>query len=237
MRKLTSVVFVLIASLATNYATADAHRSEADAARDITSNPEGVLSFMGIQPGWTVIDVFAGAGYYSELLSHKVGDNGKVYLYNNAAYMGFVQGLDERLADNRLPNVEKYVRELDGIDLPDESVDMALMVMSYHDAYFVQEGWTVSADPLFAQLTRILKPGGVLGIVDHQAKAGTGKGHASDLHRIDPAFAKQDITSRGFKFDGETDILENPDDDLTTNVFDPSIRRKTSRFVYRFLKR
>ena len=211
-------------------------RSEADAKRDETSKPYAVLDFMAVQPGWKVIDLFAGSGYYSEVLSQRVGDSGKVYLHNNQAYMSSVKGLDERVKDERLANVEVYVREVEDINLPSNSLDMAILVMAYHDVYFEQNGWTVTADPLFSTIQRILKPGGVLAIIDHHAAAGSGKTHAQGLHRIDAEFARQDISSHGFEFVAETDILANPADDLTLSVFDPAIRGQTSRFVYKFSK-
>ena len=95
-------------------AVADAHieRSAPDAQRDLTSKPFAVLDFMGVQAGWTVVDMFAGNGYYSEVLSHEVGTDGKVYLHNNKAYMAFADKLSDRVKDGRLPNVEVYVREV-----------------------------------------------------------------------------------------------------------------------------
>jgi len=211
-------------------------RSEADANRDTTSKPFAVLDFMGVQPGWHVIDVFAGNGYYSEVLSHAVGATGKVYLHNNRAYMGFSDKLNDRIADDRLPNVELYVKEVEDIDLAPESLDMALLVMAYHDVYYKQEGWTVTAEPLFKAINTTLKPGGVLAVIDHHAAPGTGSAHAQELHRIDAEFAKRDIESHGFRFVAQTDLLVNPDDDLSLSVFDPAIRGHTSRFVYKFVK-
>lgn len=236
MRQLWIAILLLVV-WSSNVQAADAtNRSEADVKRDETSKPFAVLDFMAVQPGWHVIDLFAGNGYYSELLSHRVGDTGKVYLHNNQAYMRNVKGLDERLKDERLTNVEVYIREVEDINLPSESLDMAILVMAYHDVYFEQNGWTVTADPLFSTIHRILKPGGVLAIIDHHAAAGSGKAHAQELHRIDAAFARQDISSHGFEFVAETDILANSADDLTLSVFDPAIKGQTSRFVYKFIK-
>ncbi len=211
-------------------------RSPEDVARDTTSKPFEVLKFMGVKPGWHVIDLFAGNGYYSEVLAHVVGKEGKVYLHNNAAYMGFATKLNERLKDNRLSNVEVYVREIEDINLPSNSLDMAIMVMVYHDAYFQQSGWTVKPDPLFKTIHRILKPGGVLAVIDHHAQTGTGSVHAQNLHRIDANFAKKDIEQRGFILVGSSPLLENSADNLTQSVFDPAIRGKTSRFIYKFIK-
>jgi predicted methyltransferase len=111
--------------------------------------------------------------------------------------------------------------------------------MTYHDVYYVSESNPkhpkVDRDRLFAQIRRSLKPGGVLAVVDHAAKPGTGKAAAQDLHRIDSDFARRDIESAGFVFDGESSALRNPNDDRSMVVFDERIRRRTDRFVYRFV--
>lgn len=211
-------------------------RSDADAARDATSKPFEMLEFFGVQPGWHVLDLFAGGGYYSEVLARTVGPEGRVYLHNNQAYMGFATGLRERIANNRLPNVVVYQREIRDIDLPNESLDMALLVMTWHDVYFEQNGWDVTLTPTMRTLHRVLKPGGVLAIIDHHAPPGSGTAAVQALHRIDAGFARQEIERFGFTWQAASSRLENIEDDLTLSVFDPVIRGKTSRFAYRFTK-
>lgn len=238
--KLSITVLTMILGIAlTHPAGADPllPRSPEDAQRDLTSRPAEVLDFLEVQPGWQVMDMFAGNGYYSELLAQRVGPAGKVYLHNNQAYMGLARNLRARLNNNRLPNVEVYVREVDDINLPSDSLDMVMLVMAYHDAYFTQNGWTVTADGLFRTVHRILKPGGTLAVIDHHAMAGSGSAHAQELHRIDADFAQKDIAGRGFEFVAASDVLTNPTDQLHRSVFDPELRGKTSRFVFRFRKR
>ena len=184
-----------------------------------------------------MVDLFAGGGYYSEILSRVMKDRGIVYLHNNAAYLGFAEdSVKERLAADRLPNVVRYDRELDEIDLADDSVDMVLMVMTYHDLYFKTDGWDLDPTTFFATLHRVLKPGGVLAIVDHVARPGSGPDDAQELHRIDPAFARRDIEGHGFVFEAESDLLLNSEDLLDVSVFDPSIRGTTSKFLYKFVE-
>ncbi len=217
-------------------AFADAvERSPDDLARDQTSKPYEILTFAGVEQGWTVMDMFAGGGYYSELLSAVVGPGGKVYLHNNQAYMQG-GGFAARLRNNRLPNVEPYIREVEDINLPSSTLDMVLMVMAYHDAYFVANGWTVTAPTLLKTTHRLLKPGGVLLVVDHHAQPGSGQRDAQSLHRIDADFAVRDIEGYGFRLDARSDILKNSSDDLAISVFDPAVRGKTSRFALRFVK-
>ncbi len=218
-------------------AIAAPERPAADRERDAGSRPAEVLRFFGIPSGGVAVDLFAGGGYYSEILSRAMGEGSTVYMHNNAAYLGFAgDAANERTARNRLPGVIRYERELDAIDLPDDSVDLVLMVMTYHDLYYKTDGWDLDPDAFFNTVHRILKPGGTLAIVDHEALPDSGAAAAQDLHRIDPAFARQDIEGRGFEFAGASDLLANAEDPLTANVFDKSIRGKTAKFIYKFME-
>jgi len=236
MQPLRPFLFIALLLCSPLFAADLPPRTEADAKRDASSKPVEVLDFMGVESGWQVIDLFAGNGYYSEILSHRVGNTGKVYLHNNLAYMRFSDKLNDRIAGDRLSNVELYVTEVEDIDVAADSLDMALLVMVYHDVYFEQEGWTVTAGPLFEAIRRSLKPGGVLAIIDHHAAPGTGNSNTQTLHRIDAEFARSDIEGHGFKFVAASGILENPQDDLSVSVFDESVKGRTSRFVYKFIK-
>ncbi len=219
-------------------AAAASNRTPADRERDARDHPVEVLRFFGVKPGMTVVDMFGAGGYYSELIGHIVGTTGKVYLYNNAAYAGFAgAALKQRVASGRLVNVVPLNAEVGHLDIKPTSVDMVLLVMSYHDMYFKSEDWAVTPEALFADIDAILKPGGILAIVDHVAAAGTGSSAAQTLHRIEESFARSDIGERGFEYTGGLDVLHNAADDHTKLVFDPSIQGHTDRFVARFVKR
>ena len=222
-------------------AVANGRRSDADRERDKSSESVAVLSFFGVEPGMHVLDLLSGGGYYSELLSYAVGPDGDVVAHSNDIYEKYHgEEMAERYRDDRLPNVKRLVSNPPELKLPDEVFDMVLMVMTYHDLYYVSESNPthpkIDRDRFFAQVHRCLKPGGILAIVDHAARPGTGNSAAQDLHRIDEDWARKDIESAGFVFDGESNVLRNPDDERTVLVFDDRIRGKTDRFVYRFTK-
>ena len=187
-----------------------------------------------------VADVFGGGGYNAELISRVVGPKGEVVVVNNPGYAKFAaKGIAERLKDNRLPNVKHHVAEADDLKLGKDTFDGAICVMSYHDLYWVDEknGWSkIDAGKFLDQIAAALKPGAALVIVDHSAKEGTGSTAAQDLHRIDEAFAKKDITAHGLAYEASLDVLRNPEDDRTKAVFDKSIQGKTDRFVHRYRK-
>ena len=81
-----------------------------------------------------------------------------------------------------------------------------------------------------------LKPGGCYVIVDHAAAAGAGTSEAQSLHRIEPASARAEVEAAGFVLDAESSMLANKDDAHSIKVFDPSIKGRTDRFAFRFVK-
>jgi predicted methyltransferase len=86
------------------------------------------------------------------------------------------------------------------------------------------------------QLARALKPGGVLLLVDHSAKAGSGNTAASSLHRIDENYAIKDFESHGFKVVAKSDLLRRPDDARDQVSYKGPALGKTDRFVLVFRK-
>jgi predicted methyltransferase len=215
-------------------------RSAADRERDAREKPADVLALAKFKRGDTVADLLAGGGYYSEILSGIVGPNGKVLLVNNTGYEAFgKKALAERLANDRLPNVVHVVGPSDALGMGENVLDGAVIVMSYHDLYWVdeKEGWPkIDAGQFLDQIVRALKPGGVLLVVDHSAKSGTGSNDAQTLHRIDEQFAIADFRKHGLQWEAAMPMLRNPDDDRSKNVFDPAIRGKTDRFVHLYRK-
>jgi predicted methyltransferase len=215
-------------------------RLAADLERDARSRPEIILPLLALEPGDRVADIWAGGGYYSELLASVVGETGEVLLVNNRAYNAFAaDALARRQAGRDLGSVTIHTREAEDLDLGENDLDAAIIIMSYHDLYHVDEanGWRpIDAADFLGQIHRALKPGGRFLIVDHYAAPGSGNSAAQELHRIDVEFAKADIGSRGFRLVAESDVLRNPDDDYSLSAFDPKVRGKTDRFVLVFEK-
>lgn len=215
-------------------------RSAEDRERDGRDRPAEVLGLTEFRRGDTVADLFGGGGYYSEILSAVVGPEGTVLLVNNPPYDAFAKkGLTSRLSEGRLPNVRYSVASNEALGLGVDTLDGALIVMSYHDLYYAdpENGWpAVDAARFIDQIVAALKPGGRLLIVDHAAREGTGDADAQTLHRIEEAFAVRDLRAHGLDFVGSIDVLRNRDDDRTKNVFDPSIKGRTDRFVHLYRK-
>jgi predicted methyltransferase len=217
-------------------AIASPERTAKDRERDAREKPAEVLEFAGVKPGMTVVDMFAGGGYYTELLAGVVGPTGKVLSVNNVPYAQYSKdALKERFTEGRLKNVERRLVEVSYINFPPKSVDLIVIVMSYHDAFWIdeKEGWPeINTDGFIESMKRMLKPGGKLLIVDHNAPAGTGREMAGKAHRLNEEFAKKSLTSHGFTLAKTYDGLRNKDDQLDKMVFDPAVKGKTDRYVH-----
>jgi predicted methyltransferase len=221
-------------------AVANDARPEADRARDAGRKPAEVLEFLGIAPGMTVLDMFSGGGYYTEILSYTVGDSGHVIAQTNEAYLQFVgDEFEERYLGGRLGNAQILMAENNELKLEAESLDAILLVLSFHDLFYAapEQGWpAVDIAAFLAELYSGLKTGGVVGIIDHYAAEGAPSDTGGTTHRIDAAIVIAMMTEAGFELDARSDMLRNPDDDYEKVVFDPEIRGKTDRFVMRFRK-
>jgi predicted methyltransferase len=215
-------------------------RSAADRERDLREHPVAVLQLAGFGKGMVIADIFGGGGYYSEILAGVVGPEGRVRLINNQPYHDYtVAESTPRLASARLPNVSYELVPADAMKLGRASLDGAMIIMSYHDLYVVDEagGWpAIDAAQFLDQIVTALKPGGRLLIVDHAARAGTGKADAQTLHRIEESFAMADLRAHGLEFVASIDALHNVDDDHSKGVMNPEIRGHTDRFVQVYRK-
>jgi predicted methyltransferase len=219
-----------------------AGRPAADTARDAIDHPAEMLRLAGVKPGMAVADVLAGDGYYTELLSYVVGPKGRVYLINNLAFDNWSQpALKDRVAGGRLTSVTQQTVDLNDMKLAPASLDAILLVKVYHDMYWVDTNpkspWPkINVSAVLDQLSRALKPGGVLLLIDHSAKTGHGKSDAGELHRIEEAFAVQDFAAHGFKVIAKSDLLRRPDDTRELISYKGPAVGKTDRFVLVFRK-
>ena len=188
----------------------------------------------------TVLDVNAATGWYTEILAGVVGPNGHVIAHNHpgARTMLPASAFEARYGSNRLPNVEQLFVRHNELHLPPGSVDVVLMSMAYHDTYWQRAdvAWgPIDRRALLASLREALRPGGVVGVVDHYAATGRDPFESvMAVHRIDPAVVRRDFAAAGFVLDGESDVLRNAADDYSKGVFDPAVRGQTDRFILRF---
>ena len=209
-------------------------RPAADKKRDEGRKPAEVLAFFDVGPGQTVAELNAGRGYFSALLAEAVGKDGHVYAHSTEASVKRWKGnpLQERIDDCGYDQMECRITE--SMDEPNLASDLdgVFMIMNYHDAVWVG----ADRPKLLRAIYDSLKPGGIYGVIDHHAAEGMGLSDCDNNHRIEKSSCIDEVTSAGFVLDGDSDILENPDDPLDCGVHGPKIRDHTHRFVLKFRK-
>lgn len=220
-------------------AVADAGRPADAKALDAGRKPAEVLRFLGLEAGGRALDVMTGTGYYAELMAKAVGPKGSVVALEPPVFLSEKgkTAWDGLVA--RAPNVELLLQMPGEMQLAPASFDFALLHMVYHDFYWESAQYKfprMDPDAALKTLFAAMKPGGIVGVVDHVGLPGDPRVAADKLHRIDPATVKADFARAGFVLDGESDLLRVPADGGTKLVFDPAVRGKTDRFLFRFRK-
>lgn len=221
-------------------AVADPARPPADIALDAGRKPVEMLELSGLKAGEHVLDVMAGAGYYSRLAAAVVGPKGRVIAYVPASYLKnpkVAAGWEEMKAAS--PQVSLLQGTPDALVLPD-GLDLTLFHLTYHDLYWESAKFEYPrSDPaaFLSKLYKATKPGGRVLVVDHVGAAGVDpRVEAERTHRIDPARLEKDFAAAGFRLAKQSDALRVPSDDISKLVFDPAVRGKTDRKVWLFEK-
>ena len=214
-------------------------RDIADRMRDEARKPVAVLNFLGLQQGMTVLDVYAAGGYYTFILSRAVGSDGTVYAQNSPRALRYdedrtdmTQGdaLAGKIERGKLDNVIRIDRAINDNGLPDSSIDFILVSQILHDYY---NSSPARAHGLLLELHRLLKPGGIVGIIDHSGAEGNDNRR---LHRMLKSQAVAAATRAGFLIEADSDLLANASDNPRRSIFDPLLNRGTDQFLLRLRK-
>lgn len=222
-------------------AIANENRADANTERDGDRKPDQVLEFIGLDDGDVVLDWGAGGGYWAELFAGNVGSGGKVYAHQNAGerFESQKAALTEQFAP--FGNIELLPLERGAaIPLDDNSVDAVMVSYLYHHMHYTEasgESFPDGSAALFTEFHRVLKPGGVMIIIEHQAAEGSSRAQSAAWHRVPAAAARADAASVGFEFAGEApDIFNNPDDDQMNMWGETGLRGKTTSIVHKYRK-
>ena len=192
------------------------HRSEKNKARDDARNPMETLAFFGVEADMNIIEVWPGAGWYSEILAPYAKRGGGTF---TAAHWDTSSG-----SDFTVRGVERYKTAFADKDLygdfkivglsdktteiaPEGSADVILTFRNLHN--WMPRG---SQDAILAQLYKALKPGGVLGVLDHRAAADAEVDPKASNGYVNEALAIEIVEKAGFKLAASSDVNNNPKD-------------------------
>ena len=215
-------------------------RTEANVKLDADRKPAALLSFLGLEQGMQVLDMFGANQYWAEIMAPAVGPSGQVVVWQPTQFLN-----DKRKATfaefaSKQRNVVLLASPFENPLLDMDRYDFMIMNLDYHDVYWENPKLKiVRMDPhvWLRALYAAMKPGAVLGVVDHAATpGGDTRAVVEKLHRIDPAVVKADFERAGFVLEGESALLRNAADDKTLSVFDEKIHGKTDRFIFKFRK-
>ena len=227
------------ANVAAAVANASA-RSEANLKLDEGRKPTELLSFFGLERGAHVIDMFGGNRYWAEIIAPAIGPEGRLIVWQPTQFMNDKRKADFAAFAAKASNAALIYSPFEEPRIGVGQYDFMIMNLDYHDVYWQSTERKISRMEPDAWLKRLydaMKPGAVIGIVDHAANPGGDTREVVEkLHRIDPAAVRADFQRAGFVLEGESQLLRNPADDRTSNVFDDKIRGKTDRFVFKFRK-
>lgn len=196
-------------------AVGNPHRTISNLMRDAGRNPEQTLSFFAVEPQHTVVEVWPGAGWYTEILAPLLREQGRYIAahFDPQSPVGYFRqsraSFEEKLAGK--PDVYDKVEvtvlnyEPDVAMAPPESADRVLTFRNVHN-------WLGSgqAEGMFAGFFEVLRPGGVLGVVDHRAADGMAEYDDSGYVGQDRMIALAEAA--GFQFDASSEVNANPRD-------------------------
>lgn len=215
-------------------------RSEANLKLDESRKPAELLAFFGLERGSHVIDMFGANRYWAEIISPAIGPEGQLIVWQPTQFMNDKRKADFDAFAAKAGNAALISSPFEAPAIGNNQYDFMIMNLDYHDVYWQNPERKIGRMEPDAWLKRIyaaMKPGAVVGIVDHAANPGGDTREVVEkLHRIDPAVVKADFQRAGFVLEGESQLLRNPADDHSLNVFDDKIRGKTDRFVLKFRK-
>jgi predicted methyltransferase len=202
----------------------DTSRPEEDKARDGARRPYQMMELLGVQEGWTVVDIAAGGGWFTRVLSAAVGPKGKVLSQFGARALQQNNGQAQRDLATQLGNVEPVFADVG--DIKAGSADAAVTALNLHDVFNRNEE---AAQTFLKGIYDVLKPGGVALIIDHVGVEGANN---QQLHRMPIAAARTQVEKAGFEITADSDILRTTADKHDLPSSSPILGRSTDQFVF-----
>jgi predicted methyltransferase len=193
-------------------AVAAPSRTPANMERDKYRNPQATLAFFGVQPGSTIVEIYPSGGWYTEILA-PLAKSGNISLYAAAPWERGLNGVKKMQAANADVyggiKLAEFPNTTGTNKVADNSADLALTFRNVHNWRF---GGADNAQNAFNQIFAMLKPGGVLGVVEHRLPEDMDSAMEEKSGYMKKSSVIAFATKAGFKLVGESDINANPKD-------------------------
>jgi len=184
-------------------------RTPANVARDTYRHPAETLTFFGVKPNQTVVEIWPAAGWYTEILAPYLRDKGAYYaaVPTDKARAGMQKLIDGNAAAYGKIKLAAFPTPVPTLGVPAGSADVVLTFRNVHNWMGAGAGQTA-----FDQMFAMLKPGGVLGVVEHRLPE-----DAKGITEAESGYVKRSTvialaTKAGFKLAGESQVNANPKD-------------------------
>jgi predicted methyltransferase len=192
-------------------AIAASHRTPANVARDKYRNPAATLAFFKVKPNSKVVELWPGGGWYTEILAPYLAKQGRLTVAPplGARSDSMRKFLDGNTAVYGKVGMATFPMKEGGTAVAPNSVDVVLTFRNVHNWRF---GGVDGTQEAFNQIYAMLKPGGVLGIVDHRLPEAMDSAKEEKSGYMKRSSIVGFAEKSGFKLDGETEINANPKD-------------------------
>lgn len=193
------------------------HRSEKNRARNASRRPGQTLAFFGIKPDMTVVEIAPGGGWYTEVLAPYLKQNGRYFAAHydpnseREYYRNSVKRYTEKLAANPALYGDVKLTVFSPPDnmapAPDGSADMIVTFRNTHG--WMRDG---NAEAAFAAMYKALKPGGILGVVQHRGDPDKEQDPKAASGYIREDLMIKMVEAAGFTLEDHSEINANPRD-------------------------
>ncbi|MDP9414554.1 MAG: methyltransferase domain-containing protein [Pseudomonadota bacterium] len=194
-------------------AVASPTRTPANVARDRYRHPVETLSFFGVRPTDTVVEISPGGGWYTEILAPYLAQSGTYYAVASERGLAGVRRMMEAnpgtYGKTRLATFP--ASSATDTRVPDGSADVVLTFRNVHN-WMESEGAAPIAPEAFRQIYAMLKPGGTLGVVDHRLAETADPARQRSSGYLKASTVRSLAEQAGFRFVGSSEVNANPRD-------------------------
>ena len=193
------------------------HRSEQNRARNDYRHPAETLAFFGLEKDMTAVEILPAGGWYTEIIAPYLAGEGKLYVAHfspNSSLpyaAGSLQGFEEKITNSPEIYGKITVRHIDPphevVIAPPETADLAMTYRNVHN-------WIMVGQELeyFETFYAALKPGGILGVVEHRALPGSSMQVMETTGYVTEQYVKEIAMKAGFEFVASSEINAHPKD-------------------------